>query len=127
MLQLQDLRLQKKHRVNDLTGKALDFLNIFLINLVRDICSVGNLVDIVGNVICDAGEFFQLVFVDLSDVSLKIIALTNVLRLLIPLFSNFFFIAAISSGLTRTFRYNVRFFSSFISLVLLFIFLNSGS
>ena len=71
MLQLQDVRLQKKQRVNDLTGKALDFLNIFLINLVRDICSVGNLVDIVGNVICDAGEFFQLVFVDLSYVSLK--------------------------------------------------------
>ena len=44
MLQLQDLRLQKKQRVNDLTGKALDFLNIFLINLVRDICSVGNVV-----------------------------------------------------------------------------------
>ena len=56
MLQLQDLRLQKKQRVDDLTGKALDFLNIFLVNLVRDICTTGDLVDIVGNVIGDAGE-----------------------------------------------------------------------
>ena len=64
-------RLQKHQRMPELIAKLLDLLNIFLVNLVRDICTTGDLVDIVGNVIGDAGEFFQLVFVDLSDVSLK--------------------------------------------------------
>ena len=70
-LQLQDLPLQKQQRVNDLTSKALDFLNTFLINLVCDIGTASDLVDIIGNIIGDAGDLFQFVLVDLSDVSLK--------------------------------------------------------
>ena len=63
--------MQKQQRVDDLTGKALDFFNIFLVNLVRDICTTGDLVDIVGNIIGDVCELLQLIFVDLSNVSLK--------------------------------------------------------
>lgn len=70
-LQLQTLRLQKQRRLYKLVGKALDVLNILLVNFVRDIRTTGDLVDIVSNIIGDAGELFQLVFVDLSDVSLK--------------------------------------------------------
>lgn len=63
MLQLQTLRLQKQQGLYKLVGKTLDVFNILLVNLVRDICSVGNLVDIVGDVIRKYVEPFQLVFV----------------------------------------------------------------
>lgn len=34
-----------------MTCKAFDFLNIFLVNPVRDICTAGNLIDIIRNII----------------------------------------------------------------------------
>ncbi len=71
MLQLQTFRLQKQQGLYKLVGKTLDVFNILLVNLVRDICSVGDLVDIVGDVIRKYVEPFQLVFVYVNDISLK--------------------------------------------------------
>ena len=71
MLQLQTLRLQKQQRLNKLISKALDVLNVLLVNFLSDICSVSDLVDIVGNIIGDAVDLFQRVFVDMDDITLK--------------------------------------------------------
>lgn len=71
MLQLQTFRLQKQQRLYKLIGKTLDVLNVLIVNLVRDICSVGDLVNIVGDIIRQHVEPFQLVFVYVNDISLK--------------------------------------------------------
>ena len=69
--QMSNLCLQEQQRTPELIPKFLDFLDVFLVNLVRDIGTVGDLVDIVRNVIGDTVYLFQLIFVDLNDVSLK--------------------------------------------------------
>lgn len=71
MLQLQTFRLQKQQGLYKLVGKTLDVINVFLVNFVRDICSVSDLVDIVGNIIGDAVNLFQRIFVDMDDVTLE--------------------------------------------------------
>ena len=71
MFQMSNLCLQEQQRTPELIPKFLDFLDVFLVNLVRDIGTVGDLVDIVRNVIGDTVYLFQLIFVDLNDVSLK--------------------------------------------------------
>ncbi len=62
MLQLQTLRLQKQQGLHKLVGKALDILNVLLANFVRDICSVGNLIDVVCDITRQHVEPFQLVY-----------------------------------------------------------------
>ena len=71
MLQLQTLRLQKQQRLHKLVGKALDILNVLLVNFVRDICSVVDLIDVVCNITRQHVEPFQLVFVYVNDIPLK--------------------------------------------------------
>ena len=56
--------MQKYQRTPELIAKLLDRLNIFLVNFVSDICSVGDLVDIVGDIIRKYSEPLQLVIVD---------------------------------------------------------------
>lgn len=68
MFQMSNLCLQEQQRTPELIPKFLDFLDVFLVNLVRDIGTVGDLVDIVRNVIGDTVYLFQLIFVDLNDV-----------------------------------------------------------
>ena len=68
MFQMSNLCLQEQQRTPELIPKFLDFLDVFLVNLVRDIGTVGDLVDIVRNVIGDTVYLFQLIFVDLTDV-----------------------------------------------------------
>lgn len=68
---MSNLCLQEQQRTPELIPKFLDFLDVFLVNLVRDIGTVGDLVDIVRNVIGDTVYLFQLIFVDQNDVSLK--------------------------------------------------------
>ena len=71
MPQLQTLRLQKQQGLNKLIGKALDVFNVLLVNFVRDIYTMSDLVDIVGDVICQYVEPFQLVFVYMNNIALK--------------------------------------------------------
>lgn len=71
MLQLQTLRLQKQQRLYKLVGKALDVLNVLLVNFVRDICSVGDLVDVVCDITRKIAESLHLIFVNVDDVSFK--------------------------------------------------------
>ena len=71
MFQLQTLRLQKQQGLYKLVGKALDVLNILLVNFVRDICSVGGLVDAVCDITRKIAEPLHLIFVNVDDVSLK--------------------------------------------------------
>ena len=47
-----------KEQADELIAKLLDLLNIFLVNFVRDICTVGNLVDIVCDIIRKYSEPF---------------------------------------------------------------------
>ena len=68
MFQMSNLCLQEQQRTPELIPKFLDFLDVFLVNLVRDIGTVGDLVDTVRNVIGDTVYLFQLIFVDLNDV-----------------------------------------------------------
>ena len=60
--------MQKHQRPPELIAKFLDLVNIFLVNLVRNICTMGDLIDIVGDVIRKSGEPFQLVLVHVNDI-----------------------------------------------------------
>jgi hypothetical protein len=71
MLQLQTLRLQKQQGVHKLVAKVLDILNVLLVNFVRNICSVGDLIDVVCDITRQHVEPFQLVFVYVNDIPLK--------------------------------------------------------
>lgn len=68
MLQLQTLQLQKQQELHKLVGKALDILNVLLVNFVCDICSVGNLIDVVCDITRQHVEPFQLVYGKIDSV-----------------------------------------------------------
>ena len=71
MLQLQTLRLQKQQRLYKLIGKALDVLNVLLVNFVRDICSMGDLIDVVCDITRKIAESLHLISVNVDDISFK--------------------------------------------------------
>ena len=58
-------------KADKLVGKALDVLNVLLVNFVRDICSVGDLVDVVCDITRKIAESLHLIFVNVDDVSFK--------------------------------------------------------
>ena len=68
MLQLQTLQLQKQQELHKLVGKVLDILNVLLVNFVCDICSVGNLIDVVCDITRQHVEPFQLVYGKIDSV-----------------------------------------------------------